>query len=126
MDIRRHAMGKAVRVIGNEQAHRDMSGFEALGEFHGGIAAYGMADRGDRLGVAAVVADRLVGYRAPHEVGTDVCRYASVVDALGQLVHPPVYNVDHAAEQIGAPVRFGRGNLGRHNGAINIAAMRLI
>ena len=49
-------MGKAVRVIGNEQAHRDMSGFEALGEFHGGIAAYGMADSGDRLGVATVVA----------------------------------------------------------------------
>ena len=109
-------MGKAVRVIGNEQAHRDMSGFEALGEFHGGIAAYGMADSGDRLGVAAVVADCLVGYRAPREVGIDVCRYASVVDALGQLVHPPVYNVDHAAEQIGAPMRFGRGNLGRDNG----------
>jgi hypothetical protein len=30
-----------------------MSGSEALGEFRGGIAAYGMADSGDRLGVAA-------------------------------------------------------------------------
>jgi hypothetical protein len=36
--------------------------------------------------------------------------------ALGRLVHPPVYTVDHAAEQIGAPMRFGRGNLGRDNG----------
>jgi hypothetical protein len=40
MDIRRHAMGKAVRIVSNEQVHRDMRSLEMLGEFHGGIAAY--------------------------------------------------------------------------------------
>ena len=92
-------MGKAVRIVSDEQAYRDMRSLEMLGKFHGGIAAYGMADSGDRLGVAAVVADCLIGDTAPHKVGTDVCRYAGAVDALSQLVHAPIDKIDHAAEQ---------------------------
>src|SRR6476619_8341757 len=101
-------MGKAVRIVSDEQAHRDMCSLEMLGEFDGGIAAYGMADSGDRLGVAAVVADCLIGDTAPHKVGTDVCRDAGVVDTPRQLIHPPIDKVDHAAEQIGETVRLGR------------------
>ena len=111
-DIRRHAMGKAVRIVGDEQANRDMRSPEALSKFHRGIATYGMADNSDWLGVAAVVADRLIGDTAPHEVGTDVRRDAGAVDALRQLIHPPIDKVDHATEQIGAPVRLGRLSLG--------------
>jgi hypothetical protein len=100
-------MGKAVGIVGNEQVNRDMRSPEALSKFHRGIAAYGMADNGDWLGVAAVVADRLIGDTAPHKVGTDVCRDAGAVDASRQLIHPPINKVDHTAEQIGAPVRLG-------------------
>ena len=109
-------MCKAIRIVGDEQAHRDMCSLETLGKFHSCIAAYGMADSGDRLGVATVVADRLIGDTAPHKVGTDVCRYAGAVDALSQLVHAPIDKVDHAAEQIGAPMRLGRPSLGGGTG----------
>jgi hypothetical protein len=93
-----------------------MRSLEMLGKFHGGIAAYGMADSGDRLGVAAVVADCLIGDTAPHKVGTDVCRDPGAVDAPRQLIHPPIDKVDHTAKQIGAAVRFGRRGLGGGTG----------
>jgi hypothetical protein len=61
-------------------------------------------------------------------VGTDVCRYAGAVEALGQLVHAPIDKIDHAAEQIGAPMRLGRPASvvapARH-AAITMAAMYL-
>ena len=44
-----------------------MRGLESFGKFQGGIAADGMADNGDRLGVAAVIADRLIGDTAPRD-----------------------------------------------------------
>jgi hypothetical protein len=93
-----------------------MRSLEMLGKFHGGIAAYGMADNSDRLGVAAVIADCLIADTAPHKVGTDVCRDARAIDAPRQLIHPPIDKVDHAAEQIGASVRFGRRSLGGGTG----------
>ena len=116
VDVRGHAMRKAVGIVGDEQAHRDMRSLETLGKFDGGIAAYGVADRGDRLGVAPVIADRLVGDTAPHHVRIDVCRHAGAVDAPRQFVHPPIDKADQAAEQIGAPVRFGRRTLGGDTG----------
>ena len=88
-----------------------MRSLETLGKFDGGIAAYGVANRGDRLGVAPVIADRLVGDTAPHHVRIDVCRHAGAVDAPREFVHPPIDKADQAAEQIGAPVRFGRRSL---------------
>ena len=42
-----------------------MRGPKRFGELHGGIAADGMTDNGDRLGVAVVIADGLIGYTAP-------------------------------------------------------------
>ena len=88
VDIRRNAMRKAVGIVGDEQAYRDMRSLETLGKFDGGIAAYGVADSGDRLGVAPVIADRLVGDTAPHQVRIDVCRHAGAVDAPRQLSIP--------------------------------------
>ena len=93
-----------------------MRSLETLGKFDGGIAAYGVANRGDRLGVAPVIADRLVGDTAPHHVRIDVCRHAGAVDAPREFVHPPIDKADQAAEQIGAPVRFGRRTLGGDTG----------
>jgi hypothetical protein len=43
-----------------------MRSLEMLGKFHGGIAAYGMADNGDWLGVATVIADCLIGDTLRH------------------------------------------------------------
>ncbi len=97
-------MGRAVGIVGDEQAHRDMRGPERFGEFHGGIAADGMADHGDRLGVAAVIADRLIGDRRATRMGVDVGRDAGAVDAPRQFVHAPIDQADQAAEQIGAAV----------------------
>ena len=54
-------------VVGDKQADRDMRGVERFGEFHRGIAADGMADHGDRLGIAAVIGDGLGGDAAPTE-----------------------------------------------------------
>ena len=59
-------MGKAVRIVGDEQAHWDMRRLETLRKIHGGITTYGMANNGNWFGIAAVVADRLVRHRAPH------------------------------------------------------------
>jgi hypothetical protein len=115
-NVRRHLVGKAVGIVGNEQTNRDMRSPKALSKFNRGIAAYGMADNGDWLGITAVVADRLIGDTAPHEVGTDVCRDAGVANASRQLIHPPIDKVDHAAEQIGAPVRLGCRSLGGGTG----------
>ena len=115
-DIGRHIVGGAVGIVGDEQAHRHMRGPERFGEFHCGVAADGMADNGDRLGVAAVIVDRLIGDTAPIEVGADVGRNAAAADALCQFVHAPIDQADQATEQIGAPVRLGRLSLGRGAG----------
>ena len=40
-----------------------MRRFETLSKLHGGVTTYGVANNGDWLGVAALVADRLVGHR---------------------------------------------------------------
>ena len=113
LDIRRHFIGGAVGIVGDEQAHRDMRGLERLGKFHGGIAADGMADNGDRLGVAAVIVDGLIGDSTPDQVGVDVGRDAGAADALRQFVHAPIDQADQASEQIGACVRFGARRFGR-------------
>ena len=87
---RRHVIGKARGIVGDEQVHRDISGVEISGKCHGGIAADGMADNGDRFGVAAVIADCLIGDYGPHQLGVDVYRDTGPVDALRQFVHAPI------------------------------------
>ena len=72
------------------------------------ITAYRMADDGDRLRVAAVIADCLIGDRGPHQMGTDIRRDTGAVDALRQFVQVPINHGDQPAEQIGASARFGR------------------
>src|SRR6516165_12342206 len=111
VNVRRNAVGGTVGVVGDEQTHRDMRRLETFGKIHGGVAADGMADRGDRLRVAAVVADRLVRHAAPHQVGIDVCLYAGAVDARGKFVHPPIDQADQTAKQVGAAVRLGGSGL---------------
>jgi hypothetical protein len=67
-----------------------------------------MADRGDRLRIAAVVADRLIGDTAPRQVGIDVRLQTGAVDAASQFVHPPIDHANQATEQVGASVRLSR------------------
>ena len=90
-----------------------MRGVESLGKFQGGITADGMANNGDRLGVAPVIADRLIGDLAPSQMRADICCDAAAVDALRQLIHAPIDEADQAAEKIGAAVRFGTRRFGR-------------
>ena len=81
MDIGRDATGAAVWIVGDKQAHRDMRGPERLGELYRGIAANGMADDRNRLGIAAVIADGLIGDAAPAHMGVGAGRDAAAVDA---------------------------------------------
>ena len=112
LDVRRDGMRGARRVIGDEQADRDMRAFERFGELHGGIAADGMADDGDRLGIAAVIGDGLSGDRAPSRIALDIGGDAGAIDALRELIHAPIDHADEATEHISAAVNGGRGLFG--------------
>ena len=75
-----------------------MGGAERFGEFHRGVAADGMTDDGDRLGITAVIVDRLRGDAAPDQMRIDRGGDAGAGDAFCQLVHAPVDQADQATE----------------------------
>ena len=122
LDIRRHVFGDAARIVGDEEVHRNVGGVERLGEGQGGIAPHRMADQDDGLRVAAIVADRLIGDRPPHQIGVDARRDTGALDAIRELVHAArIDEAGDAAEQIGAAARrnvdFLGGRRRRHAGA---------
>ena len=87
---------------------------KGIGELHGGIAADGMTDNGDRLPIVAVTANGLIRYTAPAHVGVSALlgRDAAAVNALRQFVHAPIDRGDQTIKQIGASVNGGRGLFG--------------
>src|SRR5262249_44610578 len=68
MNIRRDAVAAAVRIVSDQQAHWDMRRSERLGELNSGITADRMPHNGNRLRVAAVIANRLISHTAPARV----------------------------------------------------------
>src|SRR5215469_4355647 len=78
------------RIVGNEQAHRNARGAESLSELNSGIAADRMANYRDRLGIAAIIANRLIGHASPAGMGICARRDAATIDALRQFVHAPI------------------------------------
>src|SRR5262249_45762451 len=101
VDVGWDAAGAAVGIVGDEQAHRHMRRPERESELHGGIAADGMADGRDRLGITAVVGNRLVSDAAPARMSVSAWRNTAAIDALRKLVPPPITGSHLAIEQIG-------------------------
>ena len=75
---------------------------ERLGELNSGITADRMPHNGNRLRVAAVIADRLIGHTTPARVGVVVGRDAAAINALRQFIHAPIDLWDQTVEQISA------------------------
>src|SRR5262249_37593919 len=76
------------------------------------IAADGMADGRDRLGITAVVGNRLISDAAPARMSVSACRNTAAIDALRKLVPPPIHGSDQAIEQISPSARMvGRRRL---------------
>jgi len=108
LNIRRQIVSKARGIVGDQEAHWDAHRGEAFGKCHGGIAAQGVTDNGNRFGVAAVIVNCLICDPSPYQVGVDGCRDPRAVNALRQFVHAPIKHADKASEEVSASAGLDR------------------
>src|SRR5215831_8816813 len=107
LDVWRHIICDASRIVGYKQAHRDIFGIERAGKRQRRITAHGMANERDWGRIASIILDRLIRSAAPGQIGLYACRDRGLADALGKAVHAArIDQAGDAAEQIGAPARF--------------------